>query len=484
MTTCAKSAVRRPDSTTARPARANMLQRAAVKSACQCAECAKGNGLLRRAAVTEHAPPAVPPIVYDVLRSPGAPLERGTRAFMEERFGHDFSAVRVHTDARAAESARAVNARAYTVGSHVVFGDGEYHPGGQTGSRLLAHELVHVVQQRGLNHSGSGLASINTMNAEREANDAMHMIDVMNMQNIIPIRQMTSVLTLQKFPAKQRAEPDEGSCWTGSGLTAQAVGDLAHAAIQADLYNRGFTDEAIIPRSLTDMRGRRPDLIGLWTEREARVLGLPVQRTGPSPWVLAEIGEIKPRSYSVGGPRRFEATARMQQYLAEWRRFSPYIPAMPLRSVTWGVVEPFVAGKRIDTLVYYNSGDGILIYSCVGGPEPKFQPAPALERARQTVKGEDSKSHPAGVELPLGVRALVLLFVLQARLIKSEIDLAKAALKFVSEHARELALLAGLTIAVLLASFPPGWIPLAIATALVAAVNSAAPRGAISTSRT
>src|ERR1043166_7403016 len=128
MTTCAKSAVRRPDSTTARPARANMLQRAAVKSACQCAECAKGNGLLRRAAVTEHAPPEVPPIVYDVLRSPGAPLERGTRSFMEERFGDDFSAGRVHTDARAAESARAVNARAYTVGSHISFSAHTFAP--------------------------------------------------------------------------------------------------------------------------------------------------------------------------------------------------------------------------------------------------------------------------------------------------------------------------------------------------------------------
>src|ERR1043166_8880875 len=94
MSTCAKSAVRRSGSTTARPARANLLQRAAIKSSCQCAECAKGKGVLQRAAVTAHAPADVPPIVYDVLRSPGEPLERGTREFMEERFGHDFSAVR------------------------------------------------------------------------------------------------------------------------------------------------------------------------------------------------------------------------------------------------------------------------------------------------------------------------------------------------------------------------------------------------------
>ena len=66
----------------------------------------------------------------------------------EPRFGYDFSQVRIHTDARAAESARAVNARAYTVGREVVFGAGQYSPGTAAGQRLLAHELTHIVQQR------------------------------------------------------------------------------------------------------------------------------------------------------------------------------------------------------------------------------------------------------------------------------------------------------------------------------------------------
>jgi len=90
----------------------------------------------------------VPPTVHDVLRAPGQPLDTGTRSFMEPRFGHDFSQVRVHTDARAAESARAVNALAYTVGKDVVFGKGHYMPGTSEGKRLLAHELTHVVQQK------------------------------------------------------------------------------------------------------------------------------------------------------------------------------------------------------------------------------------------------------------------------------------------------------------------------------------------------
>lgn len=91
--------------------------------------------------------PDVPTIVHDVLRSPGQGLDAATRMFMEPRFGRDFSQVRVHADGRAAESARAINARAYTVGRDIVFGAGEYGPREAAGQKLLAHELAHTVQQ-------------------------------------------------------------------------------------------------------------------------------------------------------------------------------------------------------------------------------------------------------------------------------------------------------------------------------------------------
>lgn len=91
---------------------------------------------------------AVPAIVNEVLHSPGQPLDSATRAFMEPRFGHDFSRVRVHADIKAVESAAAVEARAYTVGQHVVFGKGQLSPETTVGRQLLAHELAHVVQQR------------------------------------------------------------------------------------------------------------------------------------------------------------------------------------------------------------------------------------------------------------------------------------------------------------------------------------------------
>jgi hypothetical protein len=97
------------------------------------------------AAVTATASEAV----QAALATPGQPLDGSTRRFMEPRFGHDFGHVRIHADEPAAASARALAARAYTLGSEVVFGRGQYAPSSAAGRRLLAHELAHVVQQTG-----------------------------------------------------------------------------------------------------------------------------------------------------------------------------------------------------------------------------------------------------------------------------------------------------------------------------------------------
>jgi len=149
--------------------------------------------MLQRRANSRGESAAAPPIVYEVLRSPGQPLDRATREYMSTRFNgnfsrvatqsqaqlalgragdsyeqeadaaadrivtdagfltpiYDFSQVRVHTDFKAAESADAVNALAYTVGSHIVFGAGQYAPSSISGKRLVAHELTHVIQQGG-----------------------------------------------------------------------------------------------------------------------------------------------------------------------------------------------------------------------------------------------------------------------------------------------------------------------------------------------
>jgi Domain of unknown function (DUF4157) len=135
------------------PTGARLLQRCG-DGTCGCG-CEEGHDedLLLRLPSATAGPPHAPSIVHDVLASPGLPLEPPTRDEMERSFGHDFGRVRVHADARADASARAVSAVAYTVGSDVVFAAGQYAPATGPGRRLLAHELTHVVQ-----HSGSSEA--------------------------------------------------------------------------------------------------------------------------------------------------------------------------------------------------------------------------------------------------------------------------------------------------------------------------------------
>ena len=104
-----------------------------------------------------NKPDVSPRIVESIasLRGAGNPLSRDIRDFFEPRFGYDFGRVRVHTGARAAETARLLNARAYTIDRDIAFGAGQYDPISRNGRQLLAHELTHVVQQRAANPSSS-----------------------------------------------------------------------------------------------------------------------------------------------------------------------------------------------------------------------------------------------------------------------------------------------------------------------------------------
>lgn len=123
------------------------LQRACACGG-RCPDCA-GNRRLQRSAVGPVPGPFAPSIVHDVLAGAGRPLPAEALAWSRSALRRDFSHVRVHTDGRAAESARSVGAMAYTVGDRVVFGAGRFAPGTAGGRRLLAHELAHVVQQGG-----------------------------------------------------------------------------------------------------------------------------------------------------------------------------------------------------------------------------------------------------------------------------------------------------------------------------------------------
>ena len=90
---------------------------------------------------------AAPPIVHEVLRSSGQSLERAARDFMEQRFGHDFGRIRIHTEPLAARASAAMGAEAFTVGHHSRFAHERFLPGTAHGKRLVAHELTHAIQQ-------------------------------------------------------------------------------------------------------------------------------------------------------------------------------------------------------------------------------------------------------------------------------------------------------------------------------------------------
>ena len=143
----------------------------------KCAKCRHDDEVMRRSAVPGAAAPAPTSaaMVQSVLGTPGHSLDSSVRQDMESHFGVALGGVRVHTDSAAAQSAEAVEAHAYTVGQHIVFGPSAWAPGTPAGRRLLAHELAHTIQQRGarkaLQPMLQGSRAIESI-AEREAEGA------------------------------------------------------------------------------------------------------------------------------------------------------------------------------------------------------------------------------------------------------------------------------------------------------------------------
>ena len=145
---------------------------------------------------TLAALPEAPPVVDEVVNSPGQPLEQDTRAFFETRFGYDLRGIEVHADSKAAASAQSVNALAYTVGRHIVFNHAQYAPRTDAGLRLLAHELAHTIQQS--DHTArSALGSPGDV-AEHSAEIAAH--NVMRGRDIPPLGRTPVGLARQPLP--------------------------------------------------------------------------------------------------------------------------------------------------------------------------------------------------------------------------------------------------------------------------------------------
>jgi hypothetical protein len=195
----------------------------------ECEECKKEEGndgkkVLQRKATGPVEADVAPPIVHEVLKSPGEALDREMRDLFNPRLGFDFSRVRIHADAAAATSARSINAQAYTVGNHVVFDEGSYSPQTLEGKQLLAHELTHVAQQ-GASPLGSGaIVSGRAQDAfEREA-DAAARNSVLGARSAVtpPSRCGVQPPILQKYEAGEHAQFGE----TGD-ILSKAISDRA-----------------------------------------------------------------------------------------------------------------------------------------------------------------------------------------------------------------------------------------------------------------
>ncbi len=185
------------------PAHRNLLQR---KCACggtpgpsgECEQCRqKRPGLVQRSATGTQSPSVAPATVHEVLRSPGRPLDAETRAFMEPRLGHDFSQVRVHTDAKAAQAAGSIGASAFTAGQDIVFGSRQYAPRTGKGQRLLAHELTHVIQQES-STSAMQPDQLGPINDRLEA-EASHMAEQVTTGNTVKVTGHTGPM-VQRAP--------------------------------------------------------------------------------------------------------------------------------------------------------------------------------------------------------------------------------------------------------------------------------------------
>jgi len=240
----------------------------------KCGKLRKKGPLLQRSAAGPSAE-TVPPIVHEVLRSPGRPLDSATRAFFELRFGHDFSRVRVHTDAKAAQSARAVNARAYTVGREVVFGANQYVPRTPKGLHLLAHELAHTVQQR------NSMASADVQTISNPTDLFEHEAEISAVQATNSL--FVSSSTMNRAPLLVYRVPETWYRGEAAGVEPAIPGSVAHD-LGDGLYLS--SDQSVASQYSSIRAGSRPSAGRvLYATFERSILGRVLDLTRDARWL-------------------------------------------------------------------------------------------------------------------------------------------------------------------------------------------------------
>ena len=180
---------------------------------------------VHRKAIGEASASTAPPIVHNVLSRSGQPLDAATRAYMEPRFGYDFSRVRVHADSESAQSASAIQAQAYTVNHSIAFGAGSYAPHTAAGRRLLAHELSHVVQQGEASPLSGGNLKIGSVHDAAEADADRTAESVISGHAIGSGPRLSSAQVIRRTPD---TKGDSATLTTGPGETVNVTRTLRH----------------------------------------------------------------------------------------------------------------------------------------------------------------------------------------------------------------------------------------------------------------
>ncbi|MGH8072132.1 MAG: DUF4157 domain-containing protein [Candidatus Entotheonellia bacterium] len=321
--------------------------------------------------------------MHEVLSSPSEPLDAETHAFFEPRFGHDFSRVRVHTDARAAAAAREVTALAFTVGSDIVFGAGQHAPGTMEGRRLLAHELAHTIQQ-----------STNPR------------------------------LGVQRYLA--------GGC-SDNPAHDQAVGEVAHRQVQAHASENFRVDiEGRIPRATADLTDQSclPDYD--WSLEGPGHGRADLYKIMGHEYKIAEIKPFGPVAERVAREQFSHYAGRVNESVSRLRNEAPCFSEQVGEDDRQFNREYFLGrlefGQRVfgspmghdiigpgyhhvglllyptampKWLEYYNSGDGAVIYQCTKAVEERKrqrEEEKKQEVGQRTEETEDEQ--PPQLELP------------------------------------------------------------------------------------
>jgi len=269
----------------------------------ECEECKEKKAQQRKTAAPVPSSEK-PGIVHEVLNSPGRPLDNATRGFFEQRFGHDFSRVRIHTDGEAAASARAVDAQAYAVGQDVVFALGRYAPETRAGQRLLAHELAHVAQQRGT-RAASRRKGIGRADATQENEAARASASVMAGARA-PIQQSVNGPVLACFSDTQHHIIEEAAL-QGSGLTEDQIRSVEKGNVQRDYSQMPAALNAALLGKAQNFGGYKPEehfdnfiydvQSGRWRTRGAglqKYLHLDPREpdTSPIDYISSQLGEL------------------------------------------------------------------------------------------------------------------------------------------------------------------------------------------------